>query len=164
VGPYETEEQALAEPMPREVAALHDAGLVRTGDPDRLVRNAVWRHLAGSCEAAGVVLGTFDRRTLDWLCGWEPSTAQVLIGVVTRAHVAGVAVGEERARPGSKQDDALFAQHAALEAIEAELRRATATRSRWDRRVAWLTALRVQRIEQVQAGTWPPAAAKDGGS
>ena len=32
MGPYQTEAEALAAPMPREVRALHDAGRVRSGD------------------------------------------------------------------------------------------------------------------------------------
>lgn len=90
-GPYRSELDALAEPMPREVTALHGAGRVRSGDPDRLVRDTVLRHLLAACEAAGVEVGAFDRRILDWLAGWETSTCQVLIGLISRAHAGGLA-------------------------------------------------------------------------
>ena len=89
MGPYQTEVEALAAPMPREVRALHDAGRVRSGDPDRLVRNTVLRHLLAACQAAGVEVGDRDRVTLTWLAGWEDVTAQVVIGLITRAHQGG---------------------------------------------------------------------------
>ena len=38
---------------------------------------------------AGVELGAFDRRVLAWLSGWEPETAVVIAGLITRAHAAG---------------------------------------------------------------------------
>jgi hypothetical protein len=75
--------------MPREVAALHNAGRVRSGDPDRLVRDTVLRHLERACADTGVRLGALDRRKLEWLAGWEPTTAQVFIGLIYRAHKAG---------------------------------------------------------------------------
>jgi hypothetical protein len=89
VGPYRTERDALAEPMPREVAALHDAGRVRSGDPDWLVRDTVLRHLIDVCAASGVELGAYDRGILTWIAGWEASTAQVLLDLVARAYAAG---------------------------------------------------------------------------
>jgi hypothetical protein len=84
-GPYETETEALAEPLYQEIHALHMSGQVRSGDPDRLVSSAQLRHREDACEAAGVELGAFDRRTLTWLAGYEPSTVQVIIGLITRA-------------------------------------------------------------------------------
>ena len=68
-GPYQTETEVLAEAMPREVSALHRAGRVRSGDPDRLVHDTVLRHLIAGCDDAGVELGAVDRRTLEWLVG-----------------------------------------------------------------------------------------------
>ncbi len=88
-GPYATEAAVLAEPMPREIRALHDAGDVRSGDPDRIAAKTAWRHLHAACRDAGVELGDFDRRTLAWLCGWEETTVQVVIGLIVRAHAAG---------------------------------------------------------------------------
>ena len=80
MGPYETRAEAAAEPMPREIADLHGAAPAR---------NVVWRHLATACEQAGIDLGEYDRATLRWLCGWEPETVQVVIGLMSRAHAAG---------------------------------------------------------------------------
>jgi hypothetical protein len=85
MGPYDTELQALSEPMPLAVDALHDAGLVRSGDPERLVPNTVLTYLLAACEEAGVEVGAYDRQVLEWLAGWEPAAAQIVIGLITRA-------------------------------------------------------------------------------
>jgi hypothetical protein len=91
-GPYATESEALAEPMPQTIRALHAAGMVRSGDPDRLVRNTVLDHLLDACEAAGVDLGAYDHRVLNWLADHR-SVAQVVIGLIRRAADTG---GENR--------------------------------------------------------------------
>lgn len=91
MGPYETERQARNEPMPRAVTGLHQAGRVRSGDPDRLVRDTVLRHLDQACEATGVEMAAFDRSMLAWLANWEPENVQVVIGMITRAYTAGAA-------------------------------------------------------------------------
>jgi hypothetical protein len=87
-GPYDTEREALAAPLPCAVAGLHDAGQVRPGDPDRLVRNAQLDALHAACTAAGVTLGAFDERILTWLASWEPATTQVIVGIIHRAACA----------------------------------------------------------------------------
>jgi hypothetical protein len=90
-GPYELERQALAEPMPVAVSALHDAGQVRSGDPDRRARDTVLVHLNEAVEAAGLQQGAYERRVLEWLAGGEHGVAQVVIGLVRRAYAAGSA-------------------------------------------------------------------------
>jgi hypothetical protein len=90
-GPYETEAQIRALPMAREVRALHAAGQVRSGDPDRLVSGTRLRHLTEACGQAGIELGTIDQQVLAWLSGWEDATVQVVIGLIARAHAAGAA-------------------------------------------------------------------------
>lgn len=92
-GPYETERQALAEPMPSTVKDLHDRGLVPSGDPGRIVFAVMHNALLNAAVDAGVQLGALDRGTLAWLCRWEPSTVQVVIGLLARAHAAGKAAG-----------------------------------------------------------------------
>lgn len=87
-GPYENEREALAAPMPREVRALHDAGMVRSGDPARLGAGTALHHLEAACIESGVVLGAYDRRVLAWLADGETSTTQVVIGLIRRAHAA----------------------------------------------------------------------------
>lgn len=89
MGPYESEADAATEPMPEEITRLHRANMIRSGDPDHLARDTMWRHMTGACEQAGVELGAYDRSILQWLCGWEPETVQVVIGLVSRAHAAG---------------------------------------------------------------------------
>src|SRR5215831_15295542 len=90
-GPYEYEAAAAAETMPSAVRDLHRAGLVRPGDPDHLVRDQIMAALTEACAAAGITLGSFDRRILLWLSGWEPETAQVMVDLISRAHAAGLA-------------------------------------------------------------------------
>jgi hypothetical protein len=89
-GPYETEQDTHAEPMPQAVRDLHRAGLIRSGDPDRLARDTVLSHLIAACHDAGVTIGARDRRTLQWLARGDTSTAQVVIGLISRAYAAGL--------------------------------------------------------------------------
>lgn len=95
MGPYDTEAQAQAEPMPQAVAALHDAGRVRSGDPDHLARTTVLDALLRACDRAGVELGAFDARVLAGTA-WrsEPTTVQVVIGLISRAYAAGREAGD----------------------------------------------------------------------
>ncbi|MBG0819108.1 hypothetical protein [Planomonospora sp. ID82291] len=88
-GPYETERETRGEPMPKAVSALHDAGTVKSGDPDRVVRGTKEAALLQACEAAGVELGAHDRGVIAWLSEWETSTVQAVIGLITRAGAAG---------------------------------------------------------------------------
>jgi hypothetical protein len=88
-GPYQTERETYGEPMCREVTRLHEEGLVRSGDPDRLVQKTVLAHLVETCVSAGVELGTYDLRILAWLARGETSTAQVVLDLIARAHAAG---------------------------------------------------------------------------
>jgi hypothetical protein len=50
--------------------------------------------LQRACETAGVELGVYDRRILDWLSGFEDSVCAVVAGLVARAAAA--------ARPGPR--------------------------------------------------------------
>jgi hypothetical protein len=87
-GPYENERQTSTEPMPQAVRTLHDAGRVKSGDPDRVVRDTILGHLLHACEDTGMDLGAYDRRVIVWLSGGEVSTAQVVIGLISRAYAA----------------------------------------------------------------------------
>lgn len=84
-GPYDTEGQAAAEPMPTEVRSLR-----RPGADARAVDSAVLRHVEQACADTGVELGAYDQRILRWLAGWEPEVAQVVIGLIRRAHQSGI--------------------------------------------------------------------------
>jgi hypothetical protein len=48
-----------------------------------------------------------------------------------------------------------FPEHASPDSIRDYLRDATQARAALERHTAWLTALSVERAEQVIAGTWP---------
>jgi hypothetical protein len=80
-GPFGTEAEARA-------AALALGGPPRPGwsilsPPQRL------RMLTAVCETAGVELGAYDARFLEWLSGWEDGFGGVFAGIVTRAASAG---------------------------------------------------------------------------
>jgi hypothetical protein len=88
IGPYETERDTRQEPMPQQVRALradhhHDRSMWQ------VVRDTVERHLLDACASAGVDLGDYDRRIITWLAEGEIATAQVVIGLITRARAAG---------------------------------------------------------------------------
>lgn len=81
MGPYDTEQQAAAEPMPRRWAGLRHAGR-----PGCEIRDLKRQALLDACAAAGVQLGNYDRRVLDWLAGWEPTVVQAIAGIISRAN------------------------------------------------------------------------------
>ena len=82
IGPFETETEA-------RVAAQ------KAADPGLLpIKAAENRRLLGRvCGAAGVAMGRYDDRILEWLSIWEPSTVVVVAGWVGRAYEAGRAAG-----------------------------------------------------------------------
>lgn len=90
-GPYETEQDTYQEPMPARVREIQQrnfrSDLVETSQ--RESRQAKFAGLIEACRDAGVEIGAYDRRFLGWLAGYEPSTVQVVIGLITRAHAAG---------------------------------------------------------------------------
>jgi hypothetical protein len=80
MGPFETEREAHAAALAVEVPV---AG-------SRILSAAQNRQLIGrACEAAGVEMGRYDDRIVEWLAGFEDSTCAVIAGWVTRAHAAG---------------------------------------------------------------------------
>ena len=88
-GPYNTEADTRMEALPRLICGFHDANRVRSGDPDGLVRGAQRDALLRACADAGVELGDFDQLILGWLGRYEPSTVQVVLGLVVRAYESG---------------------------------------------------------------------------
>jgi hypothetical protein len=93
-GPFETEQQAHELPAVRAVYAAFD----RDHGPGKMTPHTL-AMLTAACEAAGVELGAYDRRILAWLAGWEPQTAAVVAGLITRAHQAGRQAGQAPADP-----------------------------------------------------------------
>jgi hypothetical protein len=77
MGPYESDEDAFG-----------DCADLYRGSAGEMVRGNEERLLA-ACAAAGVVLGDFDRHVLGWLAGFEPTTVQVLVGLIGRAAQGG---------------------------------------------------------------------------
>ena len=79
-GPFGTEQQA------RETDAVQAVCEAFRADPG--VGKMTPHNLAmleQARAAAGADLGAFDRRVLVWLSGWEPETAVVIAGLITRA-------------------------------------------------------------------------------
>lgn len=75
LGPYETEQQA-ADTTRDAYGHPHAPGHMRAFNRARL---------ADACEAAGVELGAYDLRILEWATMWEPEVCAVLAGIVARA-------------------------------------------------------------------------------
>jgi hypothetical protein len=84
-GPYETERDTFDSPLHREVRALTPV----QGVHELVIR----RHLVQASVDAGVDLGAYDMRILAWLARGETTTAQVVIGLISRAYAAGRKAG-----------------------------------------------------------------------
>ncbi len=83
-GPYATEADAMAEPLPLAIVALYNAGLGRAGLGDTARLSA----LTLACEAAGVEPGTYGLRVLHWLSRCETGAVQVIADLIIRAAAA----------------------------------------------------------------------------
>lgn len=83
-GPYDLESAAAAEPLPRATVRLYRThGVGAAGD-------TVEEYLLDVLRSLGVELGVYDRRILVWIANrCEPVVAQVFLGLITRAYVAG---------------------------------------------------------------------------
>jgi hypothetical protein len=79
-GPYETERDARA--AAHAAVAPEEGWSILRGPQNRLL-------LERACKAAGVELGAYDRRILDWLSGYEDSICAVVAGLISRAHQDG---------------------------------------------------------------------------
>jgi hypothetical protein len=55
-----------------------------------------------------------------------------------------------------------FTDHASIESIDAQLRRARSQLRRWHLRAEWLISLRQARVEQKERGEWPAAVSQPG--
>jgi hypothetical protein len=74
-GPYETEREALAASLWEQQGRKLDQRAMNLAD------------LAAEC--SGIQLGAHDRRIIEWLAGWEPSTVAVVCELLSRARQAG---------------------------------------------------------------------------
>jgi hypothetical protein len=75
-GPFETEREAAG--AAHQLVPPEDGRSILGADQNR-------RLLVGACEAAGVELGAYDRRILDWLAGYEDAMCAVVAGLISRA-------------------------------------------------------------------------------
>jgi hypothetical protein len=86
-GPFESERQAHA----AAIAAIppEDGRLILRDSQNRQL-------IEDACAAAGVALGAFDRRIVDWLAGFDDSDCAVFAGFIRRAWLAGLEAGGDR--------------------------------------------------------------------
>jgi hypothetical protein len=78
-GPFETERAAREAATAYAVVADVAAGQASS------IAAANRAMLLDAVNAAGVQLGDYDRRILDWLAGYEPATCAVVAGLIARA-------------------------------------------------------------------------------
>ena len=74
----------MANPIPHDGPLEHEPRVLFEAATMTAVNAAA---LADALE--GVALGAHDRRILDWLAGWEPSTVATVASLVRRARAAG---------------------------------------------------------------------------
>jgi hypothetical protein len=82
-GPFETEHQARQSPAVRVAYGMWSPGLGS-------LTGANHEMLCTACASAGVELGAYDHRILQWLAGFEPQTCAVIAGIISRAAAADV--------------------------------------------------------------------------
>lgn len=83
VGPFETEDQALADPA---VRAIYEQ---MRRSRDYRMQDGSAAMILQACEQAGVSLGAYDARIVRWIAGFEPQAAAALAGIIDRAGLAG---------------------------------------------------------------------------
>ena len=87
--PLTSEDEALALPA---VAAIYERARASSLPGAMAAENLAM--ILAALHDGGVVLGAYDARIADWLCGWEPQVVAVVAGWIGRAHEAGLA-GED---------------------------------------------------------------------
>jgi hypothetical protein len=94
-GPYETEDQALADPAVQGIYAA-----MRRSPQAARMQDGSSRLIFTACAVAGVELGDYDVRIIRWVAGFEPQSSAVIAGLITRA-----AVGEQDAAATAEAGD-----------------------------------------------------------
>ena len=79
VGPYASEDEALADPAVTGIYARMRASR------DYRMQDGSAAMILAACEAAGVQLGAYDARIVRGAAGFEPQAAAVIAGLITRA-------------------------------------------------------------------------------
>lgn len=75
MGPFQTECEASA------------AARAAAGEPEHPTAVANGRLLWRELGSAGVEMGAYDQKVVEWLAKWEPATVAVIAGWVNRAAV-----------------------------------------------------------------------------
>jgi hypothetical protein len=78
-GPFETEDEARADPRVRAVYAAMQAST------EFRMQDGAARIITSACEQAGVQLGAYEARIVRWVAGFEPQSALVIAALVERA-------------------------------------------------------------------------------
>lgn len=81
MGPFETSDEASA------------AARAAAGEPEHPTAVANGRLLWRELGAAGVEMGAYDQKVVEWLANWEPATVAVIAGWVSRAASGSRATG-----------------------------------------------------------------------
>lgn len=89
-GPFESDDEVRALP---EVAAIYEAYDHGFGTGNLSGAPLI----TAACDAAGVAIGAYDARTIEWMGNWEPHTCAVFAGLIRRAHESGKAAGPDGA-------------------------------------------------------------------
>jgi len=85
-GPFRTDRDALS-------ASLYH----QSGRPQNTGETITAVNLADLTAAlSGIELGTYDKRIIEWLAGWEPSTVAVACGLIRRARATALEPGDAR--------------------------------------------------------------------
>lgn len=85
-GPFHTDREALA------ASLYHRQGRPPNTDVPTTALNLADLDAALSC----VELGDWDRRIVEWLAGWEPSTVAVVCGLIRRARATALPPADRR--------------------------------------------------------------------
>ena len=127
-GPFETERQARA--AAHEVVRP-EAGWSILHESQNLIV------LERACEAAGIELGVYDRRIMEWLTGFEDSACAVVAGLIARAHAAGKPGPHVVVFDMADSQDTQFVLTEALEMFVFEHREIASLRGRSSARERW---------------------------
>jgi hypothetical protein len=102
-GPYQTERQAAA----ASLWASHGRDIGLPMDKANVAELAA--------ALSGVHLGEWDRRIIEWLSGYEPSTVAVVCGLITRARLSAGCPREQLRTMLSALDTAAETKRAAVD-------------------------------------------------
>jgi hypothetical protein len=79
-GPYQSEDEALADPA---VQGIYDQ--MRREPQTFRMQDGSAALIFAACMLAGVELGDYDVRIIRWVAWFEPQSAAVIAGLITRA-------------------------------------------------------------------------------